>query len=81
MESFLICASTGRPAQHRNVSLTHVNASFKEELQADFVVMYISDAKFEVLNMRDAGTRYGGKYITISRSAENIKLIFETEWM
>lgn len=80
-ESCLVCAGTGRPAQHKKVSLTHVNSKFNEEIQADFCVVYIRGAKFEVLNMSDTGTRYGERTISSTRSADAIKTIFEENWV
>lgn len=80
-ESCGICASTGRPAQHRKVSLTHVNSAFNGELQADFTVVFINGGKYEVLNLNDAGTRYGERTIATTRSAEAIKTIFEQAWL
>lgn len=81
VQSCVVCASTGRPAQHRKVSLTHVNSSFNQELQADFTIVYIQGSKYEVLNLSDAGTRYGEREIASTRSAETIKGIFERSWM
>lgn len=76
-----ICATTGRPAQHRKVSLTHVNEEFNQELQADFTIAYIRGAKYEVLNFNDTGTRYGERAIATTRSADTIRHLFETKWM
>lgn len=81
LNSCPVCVTTGRPAQHRKVSLTHVNAAFNQELQADFTVVYIHGAKFEVLNFNDAGTRYGERAIATTRSADNIRALFESKWM
>lgn len=75
-ESCPICASTGRPAQHRKVSLTHVSSAFNQELQADFTIVSIQGGKHEILNLCDAGTRYGERSIARTRSADVIKEIF-----
>lgn len=79
--SCIVCTSTGRPAQHCKVSLTHVNSAFNEEIQADFVMVYIGGTKHEVLNINDAGTRYGERTIASSRSAESIKSMMEVSWL
>lgn len=76
-----VCVTTGRPAQHKKVSLTHVNSEFNQELQADFMIVYIHGAKYEVLNFNDTGTRYGERAIATSRSADSIRTVFETKWM
>lgn len=75
-----ICAASGRPADKRKVSTTHVNSAFNNELQSDFCYVYIRGKKCEVLNMMDIGTRYGERIMTTSRSAEEIKRVFETHW-
>lgn len=54
-----ICASSGRPQTAKKISFTHANGSFNNEVQADFVVVYIRDRKLFVLNIVDTGTRYG----------------------
>lgn len=36
-----ICASTGSPADWRKISLTHINSAFNEEVQENFVAVYI----------------------------------------
>ena len=76
-----ICASTGRPKDKKKVSLTHVNEAFNAEIQADYVVVYIRDEKFEVLNVIDLGTRYGERAIARTRSAESMTHMLETEWI
>lgn len=81
-----ICAKTGRPFIRRKVSLTHVNEAFNEELQADYVVVYIGGdkydggEKFEVLNIIDVGTGYGERSIAPSRNAESMKKSLEEVW-
>lgn len=76
-----ICASTGRPKDKKKVSLTHVNEAFNNEIQADYVIVYIRDEKFEVLNIVDLGTRYGERAIAKMRSAENMTEMIEKEWI
>lgn len=58
MHSVCLYGKTGRIA-HCNVSLTHVSSAVNEEIQDDLVMVYIGDAKHEVININDAGTRYG----------------------
>ena len=76
-----ICASTGRPKDKKKVSLTHVNEAFNAEIQADYVIVYIKEEKYEVLNIIDLGTRYGERAIATTRSAENMTNMLETEWL
>lgn len=75
-----ICAASGRPADKRKVSTTHLNAAFNEEVQSDFFYVYIREKKYEILNMIDLGTRYGERAMTTSRSADEIKRMFEIFW-
>ncbi|PXF40233.1 hypothetical protein BWQ96_10056 [Gracilariopsis chorda] len=51
-----ICASSGRPAPRKKISISHVNEAFNESVQTDFLVAYIGVEKYEVLNIIDAGT-------------------------
>lgn len=53
-----ICAQTGRPVPKKKISLTHVNQAFNESLQADFLVVYLGDRKYFVLNIICMGTKY-----------------------
>lgn len=75
-----ICAASGRPADRKKVSTTHINAAFNDELQADFCYVHIRGQKYEVLNMIDMGTRYGERALTTSRTAEEVKRTFEVYW-
>lgn len=75
-----ICAASGRPADRKKVSTTHINSAFNQELQSDFCYAYIRGKKCEILNMLDIGTRYGERVLTTSRSADEIKRSFETHW-
>lgn len=75
-----ICATSGRPADRRKISTTHINAAFNDEMQADFLYVYIRGHKHEILNMIDLGTRYGERAVTAARSAEEVKRTFETYW-
>lgn len=53
-----VCAATGRPANKRKISTTHVHEAFNQELQADFTYVSIRGERFEVLNIMDLATRY-----------------------
>lgn len=75
-----ICAASGRPANRKKLSTTHINAAFNEEIQADFLYVYIREKKYEVLNIIDLGTKYGERIISQSRTAEKMKETFETKW-
>lgn len=76
-----ICASTGRPAHRKKVSISHVNEAFNQSMQADFLVVYVSQDKYEVLNMIDAGTNYGERVIVQKRDAQEMAAKLETEWI
>lgn len=76
-----ICASTGRPKDKKKVSLTQVNEAFNAEIQANCVIVYIKEEKYEVLNIIDLGTRYGERAIATTQSAENMTNMLETEWL
>lgn len=80
-ESCGICASSGRPADKAKVSLTHVNKSFNNEIQADFVTVYIRDENFEVLSIVDVGTQYGERSITSFRDGCIIMEMVGTQWV
>lgn len=76
-----ICTSSGRPHNSKKISLTHVNEGFNEEVQADYTVVYIKGEKYFVLNIVDAGTRYGERAIANSRDAATMMQMMETEWL
>lgn len=77
----LIFSTTGRPAQHKAVSLTHVHSDINQDLQAKFLVVSIQGAKLEVLNFNNTDTRYGEPLISAMRHEENILNMFDTKWM
>lgn len=58
-DSFEVCVSIGRHMNKRKVSLSHVNETFNQSIQADYVNIYIRGDKFEVLNIVFIGTKYG----------------------
>lgn len=64
-----ICVSSGRPQNKQKISLSHVNKAFIEEIQVDFLVVYIRHEKFVILNIVDIGTSYGEREIVPDRSA------------
>lgn len=76
-----ICVSSGEPKKRKKISLTHVNSAFNEDLTADFVTVRISGEKYEVLNIVDAGTRYGERVIASSRNSTSMQSLLETEWL
>lgn len=76
-----ICVSSGRPGIKPKISLSHVNTRFNDEVQADFVTVYIREEKYEVLNVIDSGTRYGERVIATSRDSKSMMSLFETEWL
>lgn len=67
-----ICASTGRPATRKKVSLSHVNEAFNESVQADFLVVYIEGEKYEILNVVDCGTNYGERTILSMKDGKEL---------
>lgn len=75
-----ICATTGRPADRSNISTTHIHAAFNQELQADYLYVTIHEERHEVLNLLDTVTCYVERFITASRSAENMKRQFDNMW-
>lgn len=79
-QSCNICTSTGRPAITKNISLTHVNDEFSQEVQADFVSVRICNTIHEVLNVMDLGTSYGERRITSSINAHIMKDRLEEIW-
>lgn len=76
-----ICASYGRPIQSTNISLRNVNKSFNQEMQTDFVTIYINSDKLEIINIVDLGAGYGERLITRSKDADNMKRLLETDWI
>lgn len=76
-----ICTRTGIAVERRKISLTHVNEAFNEEVQADFVTVYIRGEKYEVFNVVDTGTAYGERAIAPSRTAECMQNLFQCEWL
>lgn len=76
-----ICASSERKGLKRKVSLSHVNAAFNVEVQADFLVVHAGGYKYEILNMIDVGTGYGERSIAPSRSADVMRQMMEVGWL
>ena len=76
-----ICASSGRPAHRKKVSITHVNEEFNVSVSADFLVAYIGEHKFEIINIVDMGTNYGERTIVSRRTADEMKHKLETDWL
>lgn len=74
-----ICTSTGRPANRRHISLTHINAAFNMEIQADFLTAFIKGEKYEVLNIVDAETKYGERTIANCRNGKEMMKLSEKE--
>lgn len=72
-----ICSSSGRPATEKKVSFMHVNKAFNQEIKADFVTAFIGAERYEVLNIIDMGTGYGGSSIAASRSFGHLKPMLE----
>lgn len=70
MNACPICASKGRPHERRNISITHVTEAFNEELQADFLDVWIQEEKKEIINIMDVGTNTVEREIVSSRSGE-----------
>lgn len=54
-----ICITTGRPANMKKISPTHMNESFNVELQVDFTYIRMRGERYEMLIMIDLGTKYG----------------------
>lgn len=48
-----ICATSGRPADRKKISTTHVNAAFNDEIQEDSQYVYIRGMRHEILSMID----------------------------
>lgn len=80
LEACSICASSGRPANKKKISLSHVIEACNEEMQADFLAVHIRKRKFEVLNTV-LGTLYGKRSISSSRLAASLMAVIETSWM
>lgn len=78
--SCAICATSGRPANRKKISTTHVHSAFNNEIQADFLYVSIHGSRHEILNIIDTGTKYGERVITASRSADEMSRQFETQW-
>lgn len=66
-----MCIDTRRKTK-KKVSLNHVNETFNQHLQADFTIVYLVTEKYEVLNIIDAGTRYGERTIARCRDARTM---------
>lgn len=68
----VIFASIARPQQEKNISLTHVNEAFNEKNRTDFKFVYIDELMFFVLNIVEAGYRYGARVIETWINGETI---------
>lgn len=75
------CASSGRPANTRKISLKNVNKDFNTEVQADFLTVKFGTNKYELLNVVDCSTAYAERSIVNSRSAQSMMSKFEESWM
>lgn len=76
-----ICTSFKKSHKKKKVSLTNVNEAFNQELQAEFMVVYISNEKFDVLNITDVGAEHGERAISSTRSFQSMKQTIETIWI
>lgn len=50
------CATSGRPANTRKISLGHVNQKFNIEIQTDLLTIKTDNRKYELINILDLGT-------------------------
>lgn len=75
------CAASGRLNDRRNISLTHANATFKDEIQADFSVVNLRGENQNLLNIIDTRTRYGERIIFPTRSAAIMTDAFMAVWL
>lgn len=75
------CASSGLPLPCRKVSLNYVKDEFNGSIQADYVMVYIYEQKYEVLKIVDMDTKYAECTIAKSRSVEQMKTMMEGVWL
>lgn len=76
-----ICLSSGYPSIRRRISLTHVNESFNDEIQADFTVTYYKGRRMVILNLVDMGTGFGERGIAHENSAVTMVTVFQSLWI
>lgn len=81
LKSCTICSSTERPKHQNNISLTHINEKFNQEVQADFTIAYIGTEELVKLKVIDLGTNYEGRTIAVSRDANTMMQPFENLWL
>lgn len=72
--------SSGKTRYRREGSLSHVNKTFNDKVQADLVTVLILEERYDVLNIVNTGTRYGERVIDVYHRAEITMNIFEKEW-
>lgn len=59
------------------LSMSHVNALFNDEIQADSLYTIFQGKTYEMMNLLDLGTKFGERIMTQSRTDEEMKQYFE----
>lgn len=73
-----ICvSSSGRPNANIKVLVSNINQGFNQEIQADYVAVYVSNKKYEDLKITDMETTHGEISIVISRDDKNMNSSLE----
>lgn len=75
-----VCTRNGRGKPMRKISLTHVNKSFKQEVQLDFMFHVIRKEKRTVLVITDTGTGFTECCAVSQRSLVTVMQTIETIW-
>lgn len=74
-----ISAASGSPAHKKKVSISHANKGFNQSMQADYLTVYVSEDKYEVLIIVDADTNYGERVIMWKMDCKEMAEMLETE--
>lgn len=74
-----MCGNRTATGQGKNLDYTH-QLSLYEEIHEDFLHINIHCKKYEFLNIMDLGTKYGERTLATSRTADQMKNCFESQW-
>lgn len=80
-EACEVCTKNGRPKPSRKVSVTHVDESFNEEIQLDFMFINLKEHDIVILVITDTGTGYSELIIVESRHSAVFIRELEQSWV
>lgn len=68
-----ICATNCRPVDLKKIYTIHINKSINDELQTDYIYVFIRSKRYKILPIVYTETSYGERVLTASRSAYELR--------